>query len=207
MSKWLMGLALVVAASPASAWFWGNDNPVRKAINEGSFELTLADYKAGEVEDREELILALMADQSLSQTDLSFYVNCMGDYAGSKSEELMFAAVFKWCSGDAKNDRAAFEAHFNELDAKDLSFDASTMCQQLIKRQLTSPATADFGGWRRAGQGQWRYLSAGHVDAQNAFGAVVRASFTCDLQYGGLDEFGEYLKMSNWTIHDVAISQ
>jgi len=185
----------------------GEENPVRKAINEGSFDITIADYKAGTVEDRQEFLALYISASDLSAADLPLYVACMGDYAGTKAETLAFTNVFSWCQGDAERDRAAFEDHFNELDAKDLSFEASTMCQQIVTSRLTSPSTADFGGWLRADNGRWRYLSSGHVDAQNGFGATVRARFACDLQYHGPSDYGEYMRASNWTVHDVSISQ
>ncbi len=194
-------------ASPASAWFWSKSSPVREALDEGRFDLTLAEYKDSSPEEREAFIAAYITDQGLSEDDLGAYVACMGDYAGTKSETLEFTNVFSWCQGDAERDRTAFESHFNELDAKDLSFEASTMCQQIVKSKLTSPSTADFGGWLRADRGHWRYLSSGHVDAQNAFGAKVRARFSCDLQYHGPNDYGEYMSFANWTIHDISISQ
>lgn len=196
----LICLALVLGAC-------GEENPVRKAIEAGSFDLTLADYKRGEVADREEFLSLYIERQRLPKDDLPLYLACMGDYAATKSDGLEFSNVFSWCQGDAERDRTAFEAHFNELDARDLSSEAAVLCKTYVKTQLKAPGTADFPfALNTTSKGRWRYLVNSHVDAQNAFGAQVRTYFRCEMQFTGSagDDAMDY---RNWDMVDFQANQ
>jgi hypothetical protein len=53
-------------------------------------------------------------------------------------------------------------------------------CRDWARERLKNPATADFGeDWAQdLGAGRWRVT--GVVDAENAFGATVRAEWTCE---------------------------
>lgn len=185
----------------------GEDNPVRKAITSGSFDLTLADYKQGTSADREEFLSLYLEQQRLPKADLPLYVACMGDYAATKSETLEFSNVFSWCQGDAERDRPAFEEHFNELDARDLSAEAAVLCRTYVKTQLEAPGTADFPfALNTSDKGRWRYLVNSYVDAQNAFGAQVRTYFTCEMQFSGNDG-DDAMDYRNWDMVDFQASQ
>lgn len=53
-----------------------------------------------------------------------------------------------------------------------------------MRERLRTPATADFPAdtvQSVAPQGSGRFRLAYHVDAQNAFGAMVRTDFTCEV--------------------------
>jgi hypothetical protein len=68
--------------------------------------------------------------------------------------------------------------------------EAFVMCQDPVRRQLRSPATAKFPyisnrSVRVAHIGLGQYSVDGFVDAQNAFGATVRTTWNCRLQYTG----------------------
>lgn len=177
-------------------------NPVKDAINAGSFDLSVADYKAGMPEDRAVLIEKYMTESNLPSQDQTHYVACMGDYAANKSETLAFKEIFAWCQGDADNNHEEFEGHFNELDAAELSAQAAVMCKTYVKTKLTAPGTADFP-WAMdtTSKGEWQYVVSSYVDAQNGFGGEVRTYFMCDMQYGGPDEVGEHLNYQHWTMH------
>lgn len=193
-------------ASQASAFFW-SDNPVRAAIKDGSFDLTLAEYKDSKVEDRAELVAAYVEMQDLPIADVDLYITCMGEYAGTKSENLKFETVFAWCRGDAENNRAAFELHFNELDARDYWAEANVMCQRYVETQLVSPSSAKFrSGLKPTYKGRQRYLVNSYVDAQNGFGAMVRTYFVCDMQYTG-PEGGSGIDYLNWDMLDFQAQQ
>lgn len=68
------------------------------------------------------------------------------------------------------------------------AFDACVMSHIFIKRQLKSPATADFAACNDpetyvaplAGN-IWKVSS--YVDAQNAFGATLRADYSTEMRY------------------------
>lgn len=62
--------------------------------------------------------------------------------------------------------------------------DAWRMCRALVKKQLKSPSTADFGGYgeqsfektiSQAGPNEYR--CSAWVDSQNSFGAMIRSNF------------------------------
>lgn len=69
-------------------------------------------------------------------------------------------------------------------------FDALYACEQYTKGRLRSPSTAKFG---KAGTtadavrslGEGRYKVIGYVDAQNAFGAMIRNVYECDVTVEG----------------------
>jgi hypothetical protein len=50
-------------------------------------------------------------------------------------------------------------------------------CQNAVKNNLKAPSTADFVGVPKA---EGMYIT-GQVDAENAFGAMLRASFRCTI--------------------------
>jgi hypothetical protein len=67
----------------------------------------------------------------------------------------------------------------------DQKADAARACEKtFIPPRLKSPATAQFSAVSTVVDGE-TYKVAGQVDSQNAFGALVRASFTCEMHDGG----------------------
>lgn len=75
---------------------------------------------------------------------------------------------------------------------------AFSMCQDLVKRDLTAPATADFassGDSTITDMGNRRYRVVSYVDAENGFGANIRTSYTCVVQ-------GEQ-DTNNWRLIDL----
>lgn len=57
---------------------------------------------------------------------------------------------------------------------------AERACERAVRAQLKSPTTAEFSGTRGAGSGS-SYTVTGSVDAENGFGAMIRNSFTCEV--------------------------
>jgi hypothetical protein len=71
--------------------------------------------------------------------------------------------------------RAARESRLN---------DARWHCKQFVTQQLRAPKSADFQNYRDFSAREMTdnvFLVGGYVDAQNAFGAVVRQNFICEL--------------------------
>lgn len=61
--------------------------------------------------------------------------------------------------------------------------EVTVACERAVEAQLRSPASADFPWGHVAGVeilGGDRYRLRSYVDAQNAFGALIRNNFTCD---------------------------
>lgn len=196
--------ALSFSPVPASAFFWGS-NPVRDAVKAGNFDLTLADYKAGTTEDRADLIAAYVDVQSLPAADTEHYVACMGWNAATKQETLEFTHVFGWCEAEAQNNRDRFEGHFNELDARDLSPAAVVICRGYVRDQLAAPDSAKIPRLPNVfDMKRQRYVVKSHFDAQNAYGAMMRAHYHCDVQFVG-GESDDRLAPGNWDVLEFEI--
>ncbi len=58
------------------------------------------------------------------------------------------------------------------------SAEAIAQCEAAISKRLKSPSTADFNS-TATGSGTWTVT--GTVDAQNSFGATVRADYQCSV--------------------------
>jgi len=83
-------------------------------------------------------------------------------------------------------EKARYEQYGDKIDAW-------VAAEDFVKDHLRSPGTADFG-WQRADKcvtdlGEGQYCVKGWVDAQNAFGAIVRSDFTLTLKYTGDDKW------------------
>ncbi|MFW6341374.1 MAG: hypothetical protein ACOC0Q_10935 [Wenzhouxiangella sp.] len=75
-------------------------------------------------------------------------------------------------------------------DTHDTS-DAWVMCQVFAERRLRAPRTAKWplrptNGYRES---QDRYRLQGHVDAENAFGAMIRSQVLCVIEYTGAGQW------------------
>jgi hypothetical protein len=67
---------------------------------------------------------------------------------------------------------------------------ALVKCQEAVESALKAPATAKFPSDAFHGVtdvGGWRYQVHSYVDSQNSFGALIRTSYTCDVQCVGID--------------------
>jgi len=66
---------------------------------------------------------------------------------------------------------------------------AYTMAQQFVKDRLKSPRSAKFpwssDEYRVAHTGRGKYQVVSYVDAQNAFGAMIRSTYVVEMQYLG----------------------
>lgn len=58
-----------------------------------------------------------------------------------------------------------------------MQLEAQWACEGAVEQNLKAPATAEHAGQSVTGSGPWTVVGA--VDAENAFGALVRTSYTC----------------------------
>lgn len=61
---------------------------------------------------------------------------------------------------------------------------ARAACRVLVEDRLRAPSSAEFSNLAHTGSGD-RFTVTGVVDAQNAFGAMVRNTFTCEVRLDG----------------------
>jgi hypothetical protein len=102
---------------------------------------------------------------------------------------IVVVAVVVFClwflSGPSKPPSAAEAA---AAKAEDQRTWAMTMAEQFVKKNLKSPATADFP-WpsefkiHDLGHNEW--LVSSYVDSQNGFGALIRSNWVCKLRDNG----------------------
>jgi hypothetical protein len=70
---------------------------------------------------------------------------------------------------------------------------AYVMCQRYVSQQLRAPGSARYpsigaSGVQSEHQGDGRYLVRGYVDSQNAFGALLRAQWLCEIEHDGASD-------------------
>ena len=66
----------------------------------------------------------------------------------------------------------------------DNSYEAIAQCEARIDNLLKAPATADYDS-SASGSGNGPWNVAGTVDAENSFGAQVRATYACTVTMSG----------------------
>lgn len=71
----------------------------------------------------------------------------------------------------------------------DQSSMAHIQCNEFVKERLKVPSTADFPflDFRATRVADNHYIVESHVDAQNAFGAKLRSSYFCDVEWNGIE--------------------
>lgn len=203
--KGIIGLALWAAIVYGIYYFVfaGPDDP--PAIATSDFEQTLGNFATRDKAYRDALIQAAIERGAHPEDDLPHFIACMGDFAVTKLETLIFNEVFGWCETERENNRERFTSHYNELDAEDDKVDAWQACKRFVEAQLKSPSTADHPTldfeFIDHPKGRWTIRS--YVDAQNSFGAEVRAKYVCETQYTG----GDSWRTDNWTLLNLEIRQ
>lgn len=91
--------------------------------------------------------------------------------------------------------------------ASDDHISAKMMCQKFVAKSLKAPATARFSSMSEtaaipSNEAKFKHLpnawdSAGYVDAQNSFGAMLRQEYFCTMQRTGPDKW-RLLDLSVW---------
>jgi hypothetical protein len=74
-------------------------------------------------------------------------------------------------------------------------WDACQICKEFVKRELLSPTSARFPSCydvdiRQTDVALDEWYVEGYVDAENAFGVVVRSYYSCGVRYFGNEEWG-----------------
>lgn len=75
-----------------------------------------------------------------------------------------------------------------KLGETDRSIDAMLMCQEFVGRKLKAPGSAEFSSHSQTSikkNSETQYGVIGWVDAQNSFGAKLRNSYVCVVEYQG----------------------
>ena len=63
---------------------------------------------------------------------------------------------------------------------------AAAACEEFVKSRLKAPSTASFSGVDAIPEGTANgWEASGSVDAENSFGASIRADFTCHMHTEG----------------------
>lgn len=159
---------------------------------------TLKTYKEKTKEERTNII-----KNTLNKNGWKFgnnakdYINCMGDFAYHKNEDLKYTEVIKWCFNEENNNKEKFISHYNQLDEKDLSVEAFVLCKNIVQEKLLSPTTADFPLLDRQtwAKGHQSYKIRSYVDSQNQNGAIIRTNWNCYMKYKGS---GDAYSPLNW---------
>jgi len=172
-------------------------------LGSARFKISLDQYSKSAKPDRDSLVTEIMKAEKIASGLMPLFIECMGDFAVTKDQNLLFDEVFAWCFAERNNDYPLFRSHFNQLDAKDLSLESSSVCQKLINDQLSSPPTADHPWLDRTiyDQGRWNYIVRSYVDSQNGFGSTIRTNYRCNIQYIGT---GDALSIGNWRLHELS---
>lgn len=92
-----------------------------------------------------------------------------------------------------------------EPSSETLRHSAFEVCKDFVSDRLRSPGSATFrnyfeedGEVRVTGSGNGPYTVRSTVDAENAFGASLRSSFTCEVRHTG---------DGNWRLLDITITE
>lgn len=87
-----------------------------------------------------------------------------------------------------ENARKEQERQFDR--AEKLKIPALVAAQTFVKDRLKSPTSAKFGGYNSNSVAWWKdniFLATVVVDSQNSFGAMIRSTFMCELEFFGKD--------------------
>lgn len=76
----------------------------------------------------------------------------------------------------------------NDREWKPTSTQAAETCEGWVSEKLKSPSTAEFSSERESSTGTNSWTITGTVDAQNSFGAMIRAEWACDVRWDTASE-------------------
>lgn len=197
----VIGLILLIVGGAFVLNFLGAAAEKRSEEKAMAQDLTLAGYADLSHAGRD-IRIAAAADAVGAADRAADFTSCMGEFAATKSPDLPFDDVFSWCDMERTNAPEKFTNHFNELDAKDLSITALSICEIMVKDSLMSPSSAKFAFVDPIARGRQRYLVSSTVDAQNAYGAMLRARYVCEIQHDGV---GDPFELASWKTHKLVI--
>lgn len=204
ISNGITGLVMLAAIGWAVWTFALKGDDADAAIKADDPSLTLEGYAALSQTARDTRIASAVAAVDAPEADISAFTRCMGDMTRAKAGDLLFDEVFSWCDSERQNNREAFEDHFDELSARDLSLAAVSICKDLVRDQMVAPGSAKFPrfDYQAHSLKRQRYVVKSYVDSQNVFGATLRSNYHCDVQHDGQ---GERLDAASWTVHELEV--
>lgn len=80
---------------------------------------------------------------------------------------------------------------------------ASVQCERFVRERLKTPSTANFPFFADSSKkiDERRYVVQSHVDAENSFGAKLRNSYICVLEWNGQN----HADINNWALVNFTI--
>tara|TARA_R110001583_G_scaffold25738_1_gene92984 strand:- start:3917 stop:4477 length:561 start_codon:yes stop_codon:yes gene_type:complete len=169
--------------------------------------LSLGQYASMSNKTRSKAVAAYLKYNNIDENQLLPFSLCMSDFAGTKNSELKLNDAMGWCSEQYKNLPEKYLDHYDELADIDLRMDlkAKVQCEQLIRRELVSPSSADFPmyDYKLYGMSRGRYRIKSYVEADNAYGTQIRMDWTCDIQYVGNNKTEDYYLPSGWKVNSL----
>jgi predicted lipid-binding transport protein (Tim44 family) len=87
---------------------------------------------------------------------------------------------------------------------RDLTIMSAIQCRDFVKARLKAPATADFSSLSGSASrfADNKYVVHAYVDAQNSFGANIRNTYVCTVQYTG----GDDSDIRSWRLIDLSMT-
>lgn len=168
----------------------GSQTPVRAATREEQ-EIARLDAKAKSIPATDvagnlaayRALLALAPDNEDYRTKVAYY----------ESPAASAAAARLLADSERNKQNAPVAAQSNRKT------EAWIVAKQCVEKQLKAPSTANWGSIVKGTHqspdlcvtvmGDDKYLCKGWVDSQNSFGAMIRTSFECTVQYKGDDRW------------------
>ncbi len=87
-----------------------------------------------------------------------------GRFGTAITVALIIAAVWSWTHREAPTDPSS---------------QVVVACREWVREKLRAPGTADFAGELAVQDAVGRWTVTGSVDSENAFGALLRSTWTC----------------------------
>ncbi len=167
-------------------------------------DMSLASFRELNADERGSLVDELMTTTTAAENDRDAFISCTGDFAVTKNQNLSVREVFGWCDTERINNRARFTSHFDEAAMPADHLDAFIICQGFVKDQLRAPSSARFpvsANTIYRSRGSFRVKS--QVEAENAFGVLIRQTFVCDATYHGPEH---QLNSTAWTLNALELN-
>lgn len=113
----------------------------------------------------------IKAEQAKAGKPMGIGKGCLGCFGLI----VVVALIFGGCAalGSSGDDKPS---------SSDNKYEAIAQCEARIEKLLKAPATADFASSATGGGSSWKVT--GTVDAENGFGANVRATYGCTVAVG-----------------------
>ena len=119
-----------------------------KDATENSFnsyvDLDLQEYKNANVSERKFIIHAYHLKNKITHNDIEGMRKCMGYMSFEKDETLPISQVLGWCNLEKEKKPEEYKKYFNELEFKDKSITAHSLCKDHIEKKETARLTVSM---------------------------------------------------------------